>query len=86
MPPITPESSIHLSKPGEQTLKDATEKLQRQLVVRALEEHQGNWTRAGKALGLDHANLARLAKRFGGEGGEEARRPMRRLSTLRRGR
>lgn len=63
--PITSESSIPLSKPGEQTLKDATEKLQRQLVVRALEEHQGNWTRAGKALGLDRANLARLAKRLG---------------------
>lgn len=50
---------------GGKTLKEATEQLQRQLVSQALHDHQHNWTRAAKALGLDRANLARLAKRLG---------------------
>jgi len=63
--PVTPESSTPPPTSGEQTLKDATEKLQRQMIIYALEGNKGNWTRAAKALGLDRANLARLAKRLG---------------------
>lgn len=48
-----------------QPLKDATENLQRQMIIQALERSAGNWTQAAKTLDLDRANLARLAKRLG---------------------
>ncbi|PUA27898.1 MAG: nitric oxide reductase transcription regulator [Cellvibrio sp. 79] len=51
--------------PVDQSLKDATEKLQKQLIIQALESSAGNWTQAAKILDLDRANLARLAKRLG---------------------
>ncbi len=49
----------------DQSLKDATANLQRQLIIQALETSAGNWTQAAKILELDRANLARLAKRLG---------------------
>ncbi|MDT3719597.1 nitric oxide reductase transcriptional regulator NorR [Pseudomonas oryzihabitans] len=47
------------------TLRDATDAFQRQTITLALEQHQQNWTLTAAALGLDRANLARLAKRLG---------------------
>lgn len=45
-------------------LKAATEAFQRAKIIAALTQTQGNWTLAAQQLGLDRANLARLAKRL----------------------
>ncbi|MDH4764733.1 anaerobic nitric oxide reductase transcription regulator [Pseudomonas sp. SORGH_AS199] len=47
------------------SLREATEAFQRQTITLALEQHGQNWTLAAAALGLDRANLARLARRLG---------------------
>ena len=46
-------------------LKASTEQFQRQMVIQALEQAQGNWSAAAKGLKVDRANLVRLAKRLG---------------------
>lgn len=46
-------------------LKQSTEQFQRQRIVQALDQAQGNWSAAAKALQVDRANLVRLAKRLG---------------------
>jgi anaerobic nitric oxide reductase transcription regulator len=46
-------------------LRLETETYQRDLIRRALEENEGNWTKAAQQLSMDRANLARLAKRLG---------------------
>ena len=47
------------------SLRDAVDGFQRQLIVSALGESAGNWTQAAKRLGVDRANLQRLARRLG---------------------
>ena len=47
------------------SLREATDAFQRQTITLALEQHGQNWTLAAAALGLDRANLARLARRLG---------------------
>lgn len=51
-------------QPGE-GLKEAVDAYQRALIVDALQKHQGKWSEAARALGVDRANLNRLAKRLG---------------------
>jgi len=46
-------------------LRQATENYQRQLIGACLERHQHNWAGAARELGLDRANLGRMAKRLG---------------------
>ncbi|MEA9390170.1 nitric oxide reductase transcriptional regulator NorR [Acerihabitans sp. TG2] len=46
-------------------LQQATQHFQRQLITRALQENQMNWSASAKALGVDGGNLHRLAKRLG---------------------
>lgn len=46
-------------------LRQAVDHYQRQLIGQCLERHQGNWASAARELGLDRANLARLARRLG---------------------
>jgi anaerobic nitric oxide reductase transcription regulator len=46
-------------------LREATENYQRQLISSCLERHQDNWASAARELGLDRANLGRMAKRLG---------------------
>lgn len=46
-------------------LKQQVDEFQRNLVKNVLLQHQGNWTAAAKQLGVDRANLTRLAKRLG---------------------
>jgi anaerobic nitric oxide reductase transcription regulator len=46
-------------------LREATEHYQRQLISACLERHQHNWASAARELGLDRANLGRMAKRLG---------------------
>ncbi|MNQ64921.1 Nitric oxide reductase transcription regulator NorR2 [compost metagenome] len=46
-------------------LREAVEQFQRQQIGAALEQHQHNWAAAARELGMDRANLHRLAKRLG---------------------
>jgi len=49
----------------EQDLQLATQAFQRRLIRRELRRHEMNWSASARALGLDAANLHRLAKRLG---------------------
>ncbi|MGH8383027.1 nitric oxide reductase transcriptional regulator NorR [Pseudomonas sp.] len=46
-------------------LRQALDDYQRQLIQACLERHQHNWAGSARELGLDRANLGRLAKRLG---------------------
>jgi anaerobic nitric oxide reductase transcription regulator len=46
-------------------LREATENYQRHLIGACLERHHNNWASAARELGLDRANLGRMAKRLG---------------------
>ncbi|WP_271408083.1 nitric oxide reductase transcriptional regulator NorR [Pseudomonas sp. Q1-7] len=46
-------------------LREAVDQYQRQLITASLERLQNNWAAAARELGLDRANLLRLAKRLG---------------------
>jgi len=48
-----------------QPLKQAVEGYQRSLIAAALRRHGDNWSAAARELGVDRANLARLAARLG---------------------
>lgn len=45
-------------------LREATDKFQRQFILQAIQQQQGNWTKAARVLQVDRANLSRLAKRL----------------------
>ncbi|GAB7226628.1 nitric oxide reductase transcriptional regulator NorR [Vibrio rotiferianus] len=55
-------SGLELPEGG---LKEATDSFQKAMIVRALEENQGNWAATARQLELDNGNLHRLAKRLG---------------------
>ncbi|WP_437880465.1 nitric oxide reductase transcriptional regulator NorR [Pseudomonas sp. LRF_L74] len=46
-------------------LKDAIDSYQKSLIEQVLARHQGKWSSAAQELGVDRANLTRLAKRLG---------------------
>jgi len=46
-------------------LREATDSYQRQVIDACLQRHQDNWAAAARELGLDRANLSRLALRLG---------------------
>ncbi|SET46821.1 nitric oxide reductase transcriptional regulator NorR [Stigmatella erecta] len=46
-------------------LREAVEHFERRQIRASLDRHQGNWASAARELGLDRANLRRLAKRLG---------------------
>ncbi|NER60925.1 hypothetical protein G3435_14970, partial [Pseudomonas sp. MAFF212428] len=46
-------------------LRQALDLYQRQLIEACLARHQHNWASAARELGLDRANLSRLARRLG---------------------
>ncbi|WP_053213329.1 nitric oxide reductase transcriptional regulator NorR [Pseudomonas sp. Q12-87] len=46
-------------------LREAVDAFQRQLITASLERHQHNWASAARELGLDRANLGRMARRLG---------------------
>lgn len=48
-----------------QDLRTALEAFQRRLIAQSLASHQGKWADVARELGLDRANLNRLAKRLG---------------------
>ncbi|WP_426139793.1 nitric oxide reductase transcriptional regulator NorR [Pseudomonas sp. DWP3-1-2] len=47
------------------TLKDSVDAFQRRLIDEALIRHQGKWVDVAREMGLDRANLSRLARRLG---------------------
>ncbi|WP_434355188.1 nitric oxide reductase transcriptional regulator NorR [Parasalinivibrio latis] len=61
-----PEGSLSLVgiPKADVNLRVATEEFQRSLIVRILEEEQGNWSAAARRLETDRANLGRLGKRL----------------------
>lgn len=46
-------------------LRSATDKFQRNLIIKALNGSENNWSKAARTLSMDRANLVRLAKRLG---------------------
>ncbi len=70
----TKKSAEHAPKPGAgamvvsvggMTLKDAVEETKRVMVLRAVEEHGGNWAAAARSLGMARSNLHHMAERLG---------------------
>ena len=64
-PQLKPKEALVTHLKEQIPLKSLTEDFQRQYISDALVVHDGNWTNAAKQLGMDRANLARLAKRLG---------------------
>ncbi len=50
---------------GGMTLKDAVEETKRVMVLRAVEDHGGNWAAAARSLGMARGNLHHMAERLG---------------------
>mgnify|MGYP003613882044 CR=1 FL=1 len=46
-------------------LREAVDAYQRRVIADMLAASQGNWTQAAQQLGIDRANLRRLARRLG---------------------
>jgi anaerobic nitric oxide reductase transcription regulator len=61
-PTAPPSSAATLPTGG---LREALDAYQRQVVQACLQRHGDNWAAAARELGLDRANLNRLAKRLG---------------------
>ena len=61
--PIAPPPEVTAIAGGD--LRQATEHYQRQVINACLERHQHNWASTARELGLDRANLGRMAKRLG---------------------
>lgn len=59
LPSVVVSADRHIS------LKEAVASLERRMILDALEANGQQWTTAARALGLDAANLARLARRLG---------------------
>lgn len=59
-PPAVPSAAVDLRR--------AVDAYQRNLIETALASHSDNWSEAARALGMDRANLSRLAKRLGVRG------------------
>ncbi|WP_425913631.1 nitric oxide reductase transcriptional regulator NorR [Pseudomonas sp. GWSMS-1] len=58
-------SSSPAASPNNLPLREAVDAFQKQLISQALSRHQRKWAAAARELGLDRANLIRLAKRLG---------------------
>ena len=67
LPPAGPVPVVASAPAGAGVLplRAATEDFQRRHIAASLERWQGNWTAAARELGLDRANLGRLARRLG---------------------
>jgi anaerobic nitric oxide reductase transcription regulator len=62
---VTAAVPTGLPQDGAGNLREAVERYERQLVAASLERHAGNLAATARELGLDRANLNRLAKRLG---------------------
>lgn len=64
-PAPRPGTSAMVVSVGGMTLKDAVEETKRVMVLRAVEEHDGNWAAAARSLGMARSNLHHMADRLG---------------------
>jgi DNA-binding NtrC family response regulator len=83
-PPDTPSGAADLSGYGEVALKDLRDLVERDYILKKLEEHDWNITQAAQALGVERTNLHKKIKQHGlsrfhrgpapegGEGADEA--------------
>jgi anaerobic nitric oxide reductase transcription regulator len=60
-----PQAALPMIHSNGLSLKAATEEFQKQQIIHILSQTAGNWSLAAQQLGVDRANLARLAKRLG---------------------
>ncbi len=63
--PASRPSDTLLVEVADKTLNDAVEELKRKMVLRAVEENDGNWAAAARSLGMARSNLHRMAERLG---------------------
>src|SRR5471032_734503 len=63
--PLTIDAPADVAPVVTGDLRQATEHYQRQVISACLERHQHNWASAAHELGLDRANLGRMARRLG---------------------
>jgi DNA-binding NtrC family response regulator len=63
---------LHPDEPGEEPLNASLERVERQLIERALRKVQGNRTRAAQLLGVSRRNLIRKLQQFGLAGTDES--------------
>jgi anaerobic nitric oxide reductase transcription regulator len=47
------------------SLRELTDMFQKKIIVRAIEDNEGNWAKAARQLNVDRGNLSRIAKRLG---------------------
>lgn len=59
-----PQESSPISHQENTNLRKATELFQKQLIIQYLTQEKGSWSAAARRLGLDRANLSRMAKRL----------------------
>ena len=64
-PPGFPDALTAGLLAGGLGFRGSVDEFQRRLVLQAVQDHHGSWTAAARALGLDRANLHRLARRLG---------------------
>lgn len=60
-----PASPTPATEPATGDLREAVDDFQRRLITASLERHRHNWASAARELGLDRANLGRMARRLG---------------------
>ena len=65
IPQQTLAATVNTTLPLAQSLRDATEHFQVQLIRQVLEKHQNNQSRAARELGVDRGNFSRLVRRLG---------------------
>ena len=64
-PALAPAAASASAEVEVEELRPAVERFERQRIRDSLERHAGNWASAARELGLDRANLRRLARRLG---------------------
>ncbi|MEQ1727108.1 MAG: sigma-54 dependent transcriptional regulator [Vicinamibacterales bacterium] len=62
---VEPTAPSDVTVPGRQTLHDARERFERDLILRTLGEQQGNMSRTAEVLGVERSNLYRKMRGFG---------------------
>ncbi|EZQ19833.1 transcriptional regulator [Halopseudomonas bauzanensis] len=65
IPQQTLAATVNTTLPLAQSLRDATEHFQVQLIRQVLEKHHNNQSRAARELGVDRGNFSRLVRRLG---------------------
>ncbi len=62
---VEPTPPVEVATSGRQTLLEARERFERDLILRTLAEQQGNMSRTAEVLGVERSNLYRKMRGFG---------------------